>query len=166
MFVRPVPSTAYRVFHHDLLMTEFHHIDYKNYTDGIRDSKLHFMASRKSNYLNERSCHKVPSLSPPCRTKSNTCDGRILWSDVGMWFWQAEVRLRKNICWSSLTKIAHLSAFKFCWWNMSRWARKPQTALSLWCDYSQSMGNRYHCFEKKNGKLLISQCQKYVIHPS
>ena len=42
------------VFYHDLLITKLHHIDYKNYTDAYMIQKIGFVASRKSNYLDER----------------------------------------------------------------------------------------------------------------
>ena len=32
-------TITYRVFHHDLLITELHYIDFKYYTDGIHGSK-------------------------------------------------------------------------------------------------------------------------------
>ena len=34
-----MPTITYRVFHHDLLITKLHYIDFKKYTDGIYSSK-------------------------------------------------------------------------------------------------------------------------------
>jgi hypothetical protein len=57
-----IPSTwhvarvlsTYSVFYHDLLITKLHHIDYKIILMAYMVQKIGFMASRKSNYLNER----------------------------------------------------------------------------------------------------------------
>jgi hypothetical protein len=46
-------TITYRVFHHDLLMAKFHHIDYKIILMAYMVKKIGFMAPRKFNYLNE-----------------------------------------------------------------------------------------------------------------
>ena len=44
----------YQTFHHNLLITKLHYINYKNYTDGMHGSKLCFIPTRKYNDLNEK----------------------------------------------------------------------------------------------------------------
>ena len=46
-------TSRYRVFYHDLLITKLHYIDYKIKLMACFVQKIYFMATRKSNYLNE-----------------------------------------------------------------------------------------------------------------
>ena len=46
-------TVTYRVFHHDLLITKLHHINYKIILMAYMVKKIGFVASRKSNYLNK-----------------------------------------------------------------------------------------------------------------
>ena len=80
--------------------------------------------------------------------KSNAFDGRILWSDVGFG-WR---RLSNPLTYLS-TLGRHLNSLG----ETSRWARKLQSALWSWDNYSQSMRNKYFCFEKKNGKDWLTR---------
>ena len=39
IFLLSLPTIAYTVFYHDLLISELHHIGYEKYTDGIHIPK-------------------------------------------------------------------------------------------------------------------------------
>jgi hypothetical protein len=83
--------------------------------------KIGFMASIKSNYLNERwgwsndehPCQKVPRISPPCHAKVTLLMAEFYDPT------SASDKPKCASCWSNLPKIAHLSVLKFCWWNVT-----------------------------------------------
>jgi hypothetical protein len=157
LFRFSIHTITYRVFHHDLLITKLHHIDYKIVLMAYIVQKIGFMASRKSSYLNKRwgwsndepPCQKAPSLSPPCHAKvtllmAEFCDPTSA-SDKPLFAFMKTFVDRTCPKQHACRRLNYVR-------EMSRWARKPQTVLWLWYKYSQPMRNIYYWYEKKNGK--------------